>query len=194
MIDKDNHTVLILEHSVRKGYERAYKEWMTKLPAILLNAPGFIGRDVIEPILPDRPYTIVLRFVSGSAMRDWLKTEEHRTLRLAAQNLLKNRERSMVASGLDLWIDLQPSAKGYRGLLMLFAIIFPITLLVPFLLGDLFGVVPSSLYGLVASGSLQTAIIGGLLSNEFRPRIIDQLHRLLSVSLGWERGDRLKDY
>src|SRR5687768_12626454 len=117
MIEMGEQTVLVLEHNVKKGYEKRYKEWLTKVPKVLQGAPGFIGRDVFPPSLPDRPYTIVVRFDSGSALRDWVNSEEHKALRVDAQDMLDQSDRPSVTSGFDLWLDPEPNPKQYKLLL-----------------------------------------------------------------------------
>src|SRR5258708_3299475 len=104
MSERDDQTALILKHNVKKGQEEHYREWLAKIPEILQTAPGFIGRDIFPPSLPDQPYTVVLRFDSGSALQAWIETPEHKEFRRESQYMLHQIGRSTVASGFDLWL------------------------------------------------------------------------------------------
>jgi uncharacterized protein len=188
MSERDDQTVLILEHNVKKGYESRYKEWLGKIPAILQTAPGFVGRDVFSPSLPDRPYTIVLRFESGSALRNWIDTDEHKGLRRESQDMLDQSDRPTVASGLDLWLDPEPNPKRYKLLIVTVAAIFPLSILLPYLLGPFFETVAPSLKGSVVNGLVQTTVIVALMSYAVMPRLTHRLRRWLLGSTDKKRG------
>jgi len=179
MSNREDQTVLILEHYVKKGQERHYKEWHAKIPEILEAAPGFIGRDIFPPSLPDRPHTIVLRFDSGPALRDWIETDEHKALRRESQGMLDQSDRPTVASGLDLWLDPEPNPKRYKVLFVTVAAIFPLSILLPYILGPFFDAVAPSLKGSMVSGLVQTTIIVGLMSYAVMPRLTHRLRRWL---------------
>lgn len=183
MTERDDQTVLILEHNVKKGQEKRYKEWLAKIPEILRTAPGFVGRDIFPPSLPDRPYTIVLRFDSGAALRDWIDTDEHKTLRSESRDMLDQTDRPTVASGLDLWLDPEPNPKRYKMLIVTVAAIFPLSILLPYLLGPFFEAVAPSLKGSVVNGLIQTTLIVALLSYAVMPRLTHRLRRWLLGSM-----------
>lgn len=179
MSEKDDQTVLILEHNVKKGHETHYKEWLTKIPEILQTAPGFVGRDVFPPSLPDRPYTVVLRFESGAALRNWIESDKHNALRNESREMLDQSDRPSVASGLDLWLDPEPNPQRYKMLVVTVAAIFPLSILVPYLLETFFDAVAPTLKGSLINGLVQTTVIAGLLSYAIMPRLTHRLRRWL---------------
>jgi len=182
MVKMGEQTVLVLEHNVRRGQEKQYEKWLADIPRVLKAAPGFVGRDVFPPSLPDRPYTIVVRFESGSALRDWVNSAEHKALRLESQDMLDQSDRPSVTSGFDLWLPPEPNPKRYKLLLVTVVAIFPLSLLIPQVLAQLFDTVAPTLKNSVVSGLIQTTIIVALMSYAIMPRLTHRMRRwLLSV-------------
>lgn len=179
MSGKAEQTVLVLEHNVRKGREKRYKEWLVNIPEVLDSAPGFVGRDVFPPGLPDRPYTIVVRFASEEALQAWLDSEEHRSLREQSQDMLDQSDRPSVTSGFDLWLAPEPNPERYKVLLLSIAAIFPLSLLIPRGLEQVFETMAPSLKNTPVSGLIQTAVIVALMSYAIMPRLTHRLRRWL---------------
>lgn len=190
MSEQNNETVLILEHNVKKGYEKRYQEWLLKVPQILQTVPGYVGRDVFPPSVPDRPYTVVVRFDSGSALRKWIESTEHNKLRRESQEMLDQGDRPTVAPGLDLWLDPEPHPKRHKLLVVTVAAIFPLSLLVPRVLEPLFDAVAPSLRGSMVNGIVQTTVIVALMSYAVMPRLTHRLRRWLLGSVPKSETDR----
>jgi uncharacterized protein len=172
-------TVLVLEHNVKKGHEKVYKAWLADIPNVLDTAPGFVGRDVFPPSLPDRPYTIVVRFESGAALQAWLESPAHNNLRAESQDMLDRSDRPSVTSGFDLWLDPEPNPKRYKLLIVTVVAIFPLSLILPQFLEQFFDAVAPTLKGSMVSGLAQTTIIVGLMSYAIMPRLTHRLRRWL---------------
>ncbi|MBC7898531.1 MAG: antibiotic biosynthesis monooxygenase [Saprospiraceae bacterium] len=179
MVTNSEGTVLVLEHIVKRGREKRYEKWLTDISAVLKAAPGFIGREVFPPSLPDRPYIIVIRFETGSALREWLDSAEHIALRFESRDMLDQSDRPSVASGFDLWLAPEPNPKRYKLLLITVAAIFLLSLLMPRVLEQLFDTMAPNLKNSTASGLIQTAIIVALMSYAVMPHLTHWLRRWL---------------
>jgi antibiotic biosynthesis monooxygenase (ABM) superfamily enzyme len=103
--------------------------------------------------------------------------------------MLDQSDRPTVASGLDLWLDPEPNPRRYKLLIVTVAAIFPLSILLPYLLGLFFDAVAPSLKGSIVSGLVQTTIIVALLSYTVMPRLTHRLRRWLLGSTARSKED-----
>ena len=188
MPESNAPTVLILEHTVKRGQEKKYEEWLGGVVETLQAAPGFVGRDIFPPNLPDRPYTIVVRFETNADLQAWVHSPEHKALRLEARDMLDQTDHPSLASGSDLWLARDPNPKQYKLLLISVVAIFPLTILVPFFVERFFDTMAPTMKGTAVAGIIQTAIIGALMSYMVMPQLTHRFRRWLLGTMS--SGDR----
>jgi uncharacterized protein len=102
--------------------------------------------NVSRPPRGSRTYTIVLHFDVPEHLQQWLASEVWKRLNLKVQHLLQDDEEVEVKTGLEFWFrppdSGQKHAKPYKQFLITLSVIFPLTMLVPWLLTPLFRAAP----------------------------------------------------
>jgi len=162
----------VIQHDVRAGTEAQYETWLKHITAIAQRFPGHMGVNIIRPHEGGRRYTIVLRFHTLEQMQAWLGSETRRQLIAQVEPLLEGGDQLEIKTGLEFWFTPPTSAQRhpqpYKQFLLTLSAIFPLTLLVPWVLRPLFEAVPVLGLG-VMSNFVISAVIVGLMTYVIMP-------------------------
>jgi uncharacterized protein len=138
--------VSVIRHTVLPGKDEEYEAWLREIGPIAGNAAGHRGVNVIRPSTGSRSYMIVLHFDKPEHLQQWLASEVWKRLILKVQDLLEDGEEAEIKTGLEFWFrppnSEQKRAKPYKQCLITLSVIFPLTMLVPWLLTPLFRAAP----------------------------------------------------
>jgi uncharacterized protein len=138
--------VSVSRHTVIPGKDEEYEAWLREIVVIAGNAEGQRGMNVIRPHSGSRTYTIVLHFDALEHLQQWLASEVWKRLILEVQRLLQDGDQVEIKTGLEFWFtppgSEQKHAKPYKQFLITLSVIFPLTMLVPWLLTPLFRAAP----------------------------------------------------
>jgi uncharacterized protein len=138
--------VSVSRHTVIPGKDQEYEAWLREIVPIAGNAEGQRGMNVIRPHMGSRTYTIVLHFAALEHLEQWLASEVWKRLILEVQHLLQDGDQVEIKTGLEFWFrppdSEQKRAKPYKQFLITLSVIFPLTILVPWLLTPLFRAAP----------------------------------------------------
>lgn len=142
----------VIRHTVRPGVEVEYEAWLKNLASIGHHFPGHQGANIIRPPKGSHTYTIILRFDTVEHLQGWLNSDVRRRLGDEAKPLLARRVEVDIQTGLDFWFTPPASytsltatpkqAKPYKQFLVVLSAIYPLTLLVHWILTPLAEVVP----------------------------------------------------
>jgi len=135
--------------------------------------PGHQGVNIIRPTEGARSYTIVLRFDTLEHLQEWLASDARRQLVAEVQSLLERGDRVAITTGLEFWFTPLTPVQGhpppYKQFRLTLSAIFPLTLVVPWLLRPLFQAKPV-LGRPVVSTVIISAVIVGLMTYVIMPR------------------------
>jgi uncharacterized protein len=138
--------VSVIRHTVIQGKDQEYEAWLREIVPMAGNAEGYRGVNVIRPQTGSRTYTIVLHFDRLEHSEHWLASAVWQRLILEVQHLLQDSEEVEIKTGLEFWFRPPDSgekrAKPYKQCLITLSVIFPLTMLVPWLLTPLFRAAP----------------------------------------------------
>ena len=138
--------VSVLRHTVMPEKDQEYGSWLGEIAPIADNVEGHRGVNIIQPRTGSRTYTIVHYFDTLEHLERWAASEVWERLLLKAQPLLQEEEQVEIKTGLEFWFrppdSRQKHAKPYKQFLVTLSAIFPLTILVPWLLGPLFRAAP----------------------------------------------------
>jgi uncharacterized protein len=137
---------LVIQHQVRKDCLGAYEAWLRTIADAAQHFPGHLGVKVIRPQGASTSYVVVLRFASYELLRAWIDSDtRHRLIAMATPMLAKDEELT-IETGLEYWFTPEGSpprlARPYKQFLITLSAIYPLTLLVPWLLQPLQDRVP----------------------------------------------------
>jgi antibiotic biosynthesis monooxygenase (ABM) superfamily enzyme len=163
----------VIQHTVRPGAEADYEAWLKKITPIAKRFPGHRGIEFIRPPGGSGTYTIMLRFDTLEHLQDWLRSDVRRELVEEAKQFFERGEKIDIKTGLEFWFTpptpAQKQPAPYKQFLATLSVVFPLTIVVPWVLLPLFQAVPAlGLPGV--SNLLVSSVIVGLMTYVIMPR------------------------
>lgn len=138
---------LVIQHQVRQASLPAYEAWLRTIAGAAQGFPGHLGVKVVRPQGASTSYVIVLRFASHELLRAWIDSDTRRRLIAQAAPMLAKDEDLAIETGLEYWFTPEGSpprlARPYKQFLITLSAIYPLTLLVPWLLQPLLERIPA---------------------------------------------------
>ena len=137
---------VVIRHHVRPGAAPRYEEWLGRIMPIAHDFPGHLGTQVIRPTAPAEPYTVVIRFVDSERLKAWMGSSRRRELIAEIAPVLSSPDSFEAHAGAAFWFT--PTVVGnrtpvrWKQALLTLVVIYPLTVLVPFLLQPLFDEMP----------------------------------------------------
>jgi antibiotic biosynthesis monooxygenase (ABM) superfamily enzyme len=122
-----------------------YESWLKEIIPVAQQCAGHQSVNVIQPHGTSDAYTIVLHFDSIANLRKWLDSEVRAHLVEAIRPFLRTDEDIDIRSGVEFWFAPPAGgkfAKPYKQFLVTLSVIFPLTIIIPWLLQPVFGWVP----------------------------------------------------
>lgn len=172
---------IVIRHQVRSGAQAAYEQWLKRIIPAAARFPGHRGVNVITPPDDSGGYTVTLRFDTLEQAQHWLASSVRRELTQELVALLERSEEIDTVTGMEFWFT-PPSApkraKPYKQFLLTLSVIYPLTLVLPWMLGPLVERVPA-LQHQVPGKLLVAAIIVGLMTYVVMPRYTRLVHKWL---------------
>ncbi|MFO1503937.1 MAG: antibiotic biosynthesis monooxygenase [Steroidobacteraceae bacterium] len=139
---------LLIQHRVRPGQLARYEAWLRHIVTRASAHPGHQGVHVLRPPEGGNEYSIVIRYQSAAHASRWLESAERRQLLEEIEDALELGDRVEIRPGIEFWFTPPPSvpasrvAPRWKQWLVTTSVIWPLTMIVPLLLGPLFDSVP----------------------------------------------------
>jgi antibiotic biosynthesis monooxygenase (ABM) superfamily enzyme len=144
-IKLDTPVTTVIRQRPRSDAVGRYEDWLKEIIPVARQCAGHQGVNVIRPHAASDPYTIVLHFDSVANLRKWLDSQTRMRLVEKIRPFLQVEENIDIKTGLEFWFTPPPGgkpAKPYKQFLLTLSVIFPLTVVVPWLLQPVFGWVP----------------------------------------------------
>lgn len=178
MENSNEPAVLVLEHTIKKGYESRYEMWLADVFEATKDTPGFVGREILPPDGPDRPYRTVVRFQTGNHLYAWLDSTDRTEFVSGISDILESGDRMSVKTGSDLWMSKSKTPGRYKLFLVTILVIFPVTQIVPKLFEPILSTTPVLKNTFVTSLILNIVVVA-LMSFMIMPQMTHWLRRWL---------------
>ncbi|MGH8806960.1 MAG: antibiotic biosynthesis monooxygenase [Noviherbaspirillum sp.] len=164
---------LVVQHNVQATAKNRYEEWLKDIVSEAQRFPGHMGVNIIRPHGTSNMYTIVLRFDSTDRLDSWLKSETRKWFIEEIQPALAENEEIDVHRGIEYWFTppaaKQLPAKPFKQFLITLSAIFPLTIVVPWILKPVIHLMPM-LGGPIISNFVVASIIVYLMVYVIMPR------------------------
>jgi len=132
---------LIIKHQVKSEFVLSYEQWLKDIAHEGKRYPGHMGVNIVRPHGASLTYTIVLRFDSHARLQAWMDSDVRQKLIQQAATYLAAEEELEMETGLEYWFTpprvATPHAKPFKQFLLTTSAIYPLTLIVPWLLSPL---------------------------------------------------------
>jgi antibiotic biosynthesis monooxygenase (ABM) superfamily enzyme len=171
-LDPQDSVTSVIQQRPKPTAVAEYEAWLKEITPAAQRFPGHRGVNVIRPHDASGAYTIVLHFDTLEHLTAWLESDTRARLVEKVRPLLVTSERIEIKTGLEFWFTPPPGhrqAKPYKQFLVTFSAIFPLTIVVPWVLQPVFARLPL-LGQLIVSNFIVVAIIVGLMTYVIMPR------------------------
>jgi antibiotic biosynthesis monooxygenase (ABM) superfamily enzyme len=169
---KPDMVTIVIQHEIQSGAQSQYEQWLKRIVPIAARAPGHRGVNVIAPPDGSGRYTVTIRFDTLEYAQGWLGSSARHELIEQVTPLLKQAEKIDTVTGLEFWFTPpagQKRAKPYKQFLLTLSVIYPLTLILPWIIGPLFDLVPLLRQPLIYR-LIMAVIIVGLMTYVVMPR------------------------
>ncbi|MBV8398967.1 MAG: antibiotic biosynthesis monooxygenase [Acetobacteraceae bacterium] len=172
----------VIRHTVRQTEQDQYEAWLREIVPLALRFEGHRGVNVIRPHAGSRTYTIVLHYDTLGHLEHWLASDQRNRLVRKVQHLLEAGDQVEIKTGLEFWFTPpaaeQKRAKAYKQFLLTLSVIFPLTVIIPWLLRPLLQAASTS-----AVPGLSTFVVAALIVGLMTYVIMPRYTRLLAFWL-----------
>ncbi|SFH51970.1 antibiotic biosynthesis monooxygenase [Modicisalibacter xianhensis] len=135
-----------IQHRVQPDAVERYETWLRRTIDAASRYCGHQGVHILRPPKGSGDYEIALRFASEQQAERWRHSEERRQLIEEIQPALLQNETIEIHSGIDYWftapVAVSKQPVRWKQWLVTTAVIWPLTMLVPFLWQPIFSLIP----------------------------------------------------
>jgi len=170
----------IVTHKVRTGEEERYEAWLADIFIASSGFSGYLGREIFRPSDGSRKYTSVVRFDSQDSLNAWAESETRKSFVSKVHDLLEQGDQVEIRSGIDFWFTpegLKPP-KLWKQFVLTVSAVYPLSLIIPLLLGRLGKLVPV-LGNEFVTAFLMAVILTAMLTFVIMPRYTRLMKRWL---------------
>lgn len=135
----DNGATVVITHRVNEEKQAKYEEWLNEIGPKCKATKGLLDLHVIRPVqkLSDT-YSIIIRYDNEQNLKNWIESEDRKSLISKVQSLLIGSDSYKIKSGLDFWF-MPDGAKAkipvkWKQFLLTWSAIYPLVIVVPWAL------------------------------------------------------------
>lgn len=136
----------IIQHHVKPNHHAEYEQWLKKTILEAAKFPGHMGTHVARPTDGNDTYEIAVRFANRKYAEDWVNSQKRKDLILEVEDHIAEPEKLNIRSGIDYWFTAvtegHVAPKRWKQWLTSVSVIWPLTVVIPTLLGPLFKALP----------------------------------------------------
>jgi antibiotic biosynthesis monooxygenase (ABM) superfamily enzyme len=140
-----------------------YEAWLKEIIPAAQQFCGHRGVNVIRPHGGSDAYTIVLHFDEIDNLQRWLTSDVRKRLIEKVQPFLRAEENIEIKTGFEFWFTPPAGgkhAKPYKQFLVTLSAIFPLTVIIPWLLQPVFTRLPVLALPIVSQFMVGVIIVG----------------------------------
>jgi antibiotic biosynthesis monooxygenase (ABM) superfamily enzyme len=144
----------VVSWQVKQGSEREFEEWRHEISAAALGFSGHMGINVITPGGSEREYVVIFRFDTYEHLRAWQESDIRRELLKKAEPFRESEPSYRMESGLEYWFappGAPASPPRWKMAIVTVLGVWPVSMLVPWLLNPLITNQPQLLQALIVS-------------------------------------------
>jgi antibiotic biosynthesis monooxygenase (ABM) superfamily enzyme len=137
----DMPVTTIIRQRPRANAVDRYEAWLKEITPLAQQFAGHQGVNIIRPQNASDAYTVVLHFDTTANLRKWLESDTRQRLVERVRPFLDDEEAIDIKTGLEFWFTPPPGArhaKPYKQFLVTLSVIFPLTIVIPWLLRPVF--------------------------------------------------------
>lgn len=173
----------VINHHVKPGHHEEYERWLHVVTAEAAKYRGHMGTHIARPAPGGDIYEIAVRFANRPDADAWINSQTRKDLVKRIESMIVEPEKLKVKSGIDYWFTsvtegAEPPPR-WKQWLTTVSVIWPLSMVLPLILGRLFRAVP--ILGTFGVAQLISALcMVGLLVYVIMPRYTRLLEKWLT--------------
>jgi len=179
--DANASVAFIITHVIKAGQEQRYEDWINDILRAVSKSAGYLGREIFRPAHGSTKYTTIVRFDSHEHLKAWADSASRRNYVESVSDLLEEGDQHEIRTGIDFWFTpegIKPP-KRWKQFLLTLSAVYPLTLILPLVLGPLFSRVPPPLNDQIIKGLTVAASLTALLTFVIMPHYTRWVKRWL---------------
>ena len=180
-IGESPSVAFIITHVIKAGEEQRYEDWLADILRAVSSSAGYLGREIFRPAHGSRKYTTIVRFDSHEHLNAWAESGVRRSYVDSVCDLLEEGDQHEIRTGIDFWFTpegIKPP-KRWKQFLLTLSAVYPLTLILPLVLGPLFSLIPPPLNHQFVRAFAAAAALIALLTFVIMPRYTRLVRRWL---------------
>lgn len=148
-INHSEAATFVIRHAVAAKHREDYERWLNEIGEEGRGFEGHLGAQIIRPPKSCSPCTYIttVRFDSEEHLLAWANSEARAKHLERIEHILLDGDNVEIHSGIAFWFTPQESmaqARPWKQFLVVLSAIYPLTIIVPWLLGPLFDILPET--------------------------------------------------
>jgi antibiotic biosynthesis monooxygenase (ABM) superfamily enzyme len=180
-IGESASVAFIITHTIKAGEEQRYEDWLADILRAVSGFPGYLGREIFRPAHGSRKYTTIVRFDSHEHLDAWAESDLRQSYVDRVSDLLEEGDQHEIRTGIDFWFTpegIKPP-KRWKQFLLTLSAVYPLALVLPFILAPLFSLIPPPLNHELVRAFAAAASLIALLTFVIMPRYTRLVRRWL---------------
>jgi len=171
----------IITHIIKAGNEIRYEAWLTAILDAVSRSSGYLGREIFRPAHGSTKYTTIVRFDTHGNLDAWAQSHMRRSYVDKVSDLLEEGDKHEIRTGIDFWFTPEgvKPPKRWKQFLLTLSAVYPLTLILPAVLGPVFIGLPSPLDDQLVKGFAIAASLTALLTFVIMPHYTRLVKRWL---------------
>jgi len=160
---EDQGASVVITHHILDGKQKEYESWLDEIIPQTKHSEGFIDLQIVRPI-PGLTfvYTVIIRFNTITHLKNWMESDNRKSLIEKASPLFRKNDNYEIRSGLDFLFTSESSTGKapvrWKQFLVTWSAIYPLSLIIPLILLPLLKIfdIPKNHYfeALLISGAI----------------------------------------
>ena len=142
--EPDEIVTSIISHEILPEATARYEQWLSDIRKACERFEGYLSTDVIRPLGKQHTYVVIIRFDGFVNLTRWMESAERSEFLQRMQPFLPKGDRYQIRTGLEFWFapPAHKPATPWKQWLVTWSAIFPLSVLVPWVLGPVFALWP----------------------------------------------------
>ncbi|WP_147820137.1 hypothetical protein [Salidesulfovibrio onnuriiensis] len=146
-INHSEAATFVIRHCVSPKHRDRYEQWLKDIGEVGKGSKGHLGVQVIRPPKGSGKCTYIttVRFDTEENLLTWANSDTRADHLKRIDDILLDGDNVEIHSGIAFWFTPQEShaqARPWKQFLVVLSAIYPLTIVVPWLLGPLFNILP----------------------------------------------------
>lgn len=153
-------SMLVIRYKRIGSSDVLFQQWYTTITEATTEAEGFLDMTDLPPIANEKFHHVFLRFITPENANAWLNSSKRLALFKESEHLLVSDREEELHHNTQLWFKPNPQRSiKWKQWTVTFLAVYPLTILLPFLINYFFPDIPFVVKGLLSGLSISGTMV-----------------------------------